>query len=167
MELTGQLFERAYGIDYWTWLERNPERGETFNRLMQGGAQREAEMRVAESGFASRLSVVRGSFFDGVPAGADTYVLAKVLHDWDDGPAQTILTKVRAAAGDDARVLIIDAVVDEGDGDDDAKWTDLVMLALVGGRERTAEDWRALLANAGFRVVRIGDELIEAMPASG
>jgi hypothetical protein len=45
-----------------------------------------------------------------------------------------------------------------------AKWLDLLMLALAGGRERTAHQWRALLADAGWRATRVGDGVIEAQP---
>jgi hypothetical protein len=36
------------------------------------------------------------------------------------------------------------------------------MLALFAGRERTEEQWRTLLANAGFQPVRFDEGLIEA-----
>ena len=42
---TGEnMFSRVYGVDWWTWLERNPEIGSTFNRAMQAGAQGRIEL---------------------------------------------------------------------------------------------------------------------------
>jgi O-methyltransferase domain/Dimerisation domain len=124
---------------------------------------REAEERVAEAGLSDRCRVVAGSFFDGVPEGGDTYVLSAVLHDWDDEAAGAILRNVRAGAPDHARVLIADAVIQPGNEPDGGKWLDLLMLVLLRGRERTEEEWRGLLAGAGFRLERV-EPLLEAVP---
>jgi SAM-dependent methyltransferase len=126
---------------------------------------REAEERVAAAGLADRIDVAPGSIFDGVPSG-DAYVLAVVLHDWNDDGAAKILAQVRAAAPAHARVLIADAVIPPGDDPHGAKWLDLLMLVLNRGRERTEGEWRALLERSGFRIERIEDGLIEARPAS-
>jgi O-methyltransferase/methyltransferase family protein len=124
----------------------------------------EAEERVAAAGLADRIDVVGGSMFDGVPPGG-VYVLAVVLHDWDDDHAAKILAQVRAAAPAHARVLIADAVIPPGNDPHGAKWLDLLMLVLNRGRERTEDEWRALLERSGFRVERIEDGLIDARPA--
>jgi hypothetical protein len=124
---------------------------------------REAEERVAQAGLSDRCDVVAGSFFDGVPEGGDTYVLSTVLHDWDDEGAGAILRNVRAATPDHARVLILDAVIQPGNEPDGEKWLDLLMLVLLRGRERTEEEWRALLAGAGFRLERV-EPVLEAVP---
>jgi hypothetical protein len=125
---------------------------------------REAEERVAAAGLADRIDVVGGSMFDGVPA-ADAYILAVVLHDWDDDAAARILAQLHAAAPAHARVLIADAVIPPGNDPHGAKWLDLLMLALNRGRERTEDEWRALLERSGFRIERIEDGLVEARPA--
>ncbi len=102
-----------------------------------------------------------GSFFERVPRG-DTYILGTVLHDWDDHRAGSILRTIRDAAPAGARVLILDAVVREGNEPHGAKWLDLLMLLIAGGRERTEHEWRALVEAAGLRVDAIGDALIQA-----
>jgi multifunctional cyclase/dehydratase/O-methyltransferase len=99
-----------------------------------------------------------------VPEG-DVYVLSGILHDWDDQRAAAILRTVRAAAGDEARLLILDAVLPEGNQPDGSKWLDLLLLALLGGKERDEAQWRALLAAGGFEPVRFDEALIEARPA--
>jgi hypothetical protein len=53
-------------------------------------------------------------------------------------------------------------VIEPGNEPDGAKWLDLLMLALFAGRERTKEQWRTLLADAGFEPVRFDRGLIEA-----
>jgi hypothetical protein len=114
-----------------------------------------------ESAFGEKLEFVAGSFFEHVPEG-DTYVLSRILHDWGDEPAAAILRTIRAAAPDHARLLVLDSVIPPGDEPHGAKWLDLLMLVLAGGRERTEEEWRALLQGAGWRPERIEDSFIEA-----
>jgi hypothetical protein len=114
-----------------------------------------------EARLGDRISFVAGSFFEGVPAG-DAYILSAILHDWDDEAATAILRTVRAAARPNARLLVIESVVPAGNDPDGAKWLDLLMLVLAGGRERNGEQWRSLLRAAGFEIERIEDGLIEA-----
>jgi SAM-dependent methyltransferase len=114
-----------------------------------------------EAAFAERLSFVEGSFFERVPAG-DVYVLSTILHDWDDESAVRILETIRAHAPAGARVLVLDAVLTEGNEPHGGKWLDLLMLALFAGKERDESQWRELLAAGGFEPVHIDDGLIEA-----
>jgi hypothetical protein len=99
-----------------------------------------------------------------VPEG-DVYILSTILHDWDDDRAAAILRTIRAASRDDSRLLILDAVVPPGNEPGGRKWLDLVMLSLVGGKERNEAQWRDLLAAGGFRPVRFHETMIEAAPA--
>jgi hypothetical protein len=114
-----------------------------------------------ESALGERCRFVEGSFFEAVPHGT-THLLVTILHDWNDDAARRILQTVRAAAGE--RLIILDSVIEPGNHSDGAKWLDLLMLALAGGRERTAAQWRALLADAGWPTIRIDQGLIEAQP---
>jgi O-methyltransferase domain/Dimerisation domain len=116
---------------------------------------------VRDADLGDNLSFVAGSFFDAVPAG-DAYILSGVLHDWDDEHAASILRTIRSAALPDARLLIVEDVVPPGNDPHGAKWLDLLMLVLVGGRERGEADWRALLGDAGFAVEHVDDGLIRA-----
>jgi SAM-dependent methyltransferase len=120
------------------------------------------ETRRDEAELAARgISFAAGSFFERVPRG-DVYVLGTVLHNWDDDSACRILATIRQCAPAGAGVLVIDWVVSPGDETQPAKWLDLLMLALVGGRERTEADWRALLERAGLQVESIHDRLIRS-----
>lgn len=114
-----------------------------------------------ESSFGDRLEFVVGSFFERVPA-ADAYVLATILHDWDDASAATILRTIRASARDDSRLVVLDSVVPPGNEPNGAKWLDLLMLTLSAGRERDESQWRELLAAGGFEPVRFHERMIEA-----
>jgi hypothetical protein len=114
-----------------------------------------------EAALGDRIEFVEGSFFQRVPRG-DAYVLSGILHDWDDERACAILATIRDGAPAGTRVLILESVVPAGNEPNGAKWLDLLMLVLAGGRERTEPEWRHLLESAGLEPVRIEDELIEA-----
>ena len=114
-----------------------------------------------ESAFGDRIEFVAGSFFDAVPAG-DVYLLGTILHDWDDERAKAILRTVRTAASEEGRLILLESVVAPGNEPDGAKWLDVLMLTLFGGRERDEAQWRALLEEGGFEPVRLEDGLIEA-----
>jgi hypothetical protein len=109
-----------------------------------------------------RCTFVEGSFFESVPRG-DVHVLATILHDWDDRSARQILGTVRAAAGE--RLVLLESVIEPGNLPDGAKWLDLLMLAIAGGRERTTQQWQELLGGTGWRVTRIAQGVLEARPA--
>jgi hypothetical protein len=109
---------------------------------------------LAAAGHADRGRTAGGDFFDAVPAGADAYVLSSVLHDWDDAAATAILRAVRAAAGPASRVLVLEIVLAAERPALVGTLLDVLMLALVGGRERTEAEFRALLAGAELRLVR-------------
>jgi O-methyltransferase domain/Dimerisation domain len=134
-----------------------------------GGARR----RLDEAGLTDRTEVVAGDFFQGVPPGADVYVLSWILHDWDDEAAVRILANCRQAIGNAGRLLVIEMVLPSPDEprspkasylEQLAKVTDLEMLAVVGGRERTQAEYGELLAHAGFRLTQILE--LESMPWS-
>lgn len=121
------------------------------------------------AGVANRCRIVGGSFFDSVPHGADAYVLRAIIHDWGDDSAIRILGVVRHALAKDGRVLIIERVIAPPNEGRDAKFSDLNMLVNPGGRERTREEFAALLGSSGLRLERVLDagvfSVIEAATA--
>jgi O-methyltransferase domain len=125
---------------------------------------------VERAGVADRCEIVGGSFFEAVPTGADAYLLKSVLHDWDDPSSLRILQTCRAAMPEQSRLLVVESVVGPPNSPDRAKLADLNMLVTLGGRERTADEFRALLAEGGFQLTRIVEtavpaRIIEASPA--
>jgi hypothetical protein len=123
-----------------------------------------------QQGVEGRVRIDGGSFFDSVPAGGNAYVLKNVIHDWPDEQAVAILRNVRAAAGTDATLLLIEWVIPADDRDFPGKWADLEMLLTAGGRERTAAEYRDVLRQAGFRMTRVVQtaspfSIVEATPS--
>ena len=113
-----------------------------------------------EGAFGDRLRFIAGDFFEQVPKG-DTYVLSGILHDWDDERAAAILRTIHAAASPESRLLVIESVIPPGNERSGAKWLDLLML-VIGGKERTEQEWHVLLERTEFRVDEIEDGLIQA-----
>jgi hypothetical protein len=112
-----------------------------------------ADVVLRGAGVADRATVVPGDFFDEVPEGADAYLLVRILHDWEDADALRVLRAVRAAMTPDAVLVIVDSVLGPPNEDSFAKFLDLMMLVSAGGRERTEEEWRDLLAGGGLEFV--------------
>jgi O-methyltransferase domain len=114
-----------------------------------------------ESTLGPDIEFVEGSFFERVPPG-DAYVLSAIIHDWDDEAATKILRTIASAARPGARVLATETVIQPGNEPEGAKWLDLLMLVIQGGRERTEPEWRALLEGAGLEPVSVEDGLVQA-----
>ena len=116
----------------------------------------EVAQRVIEvDGLTSRCDTLAGNFFESVPAGAEAYVLKQVIHDWDDERALTILRNVGRVIPPDGRLLLIELVIPPTNEPSLSKFTDLDMLVITGGRERTQCEYRDLLAAAGYRLAAI------------
>lgn len=113
---------------------------------------------VANAEVTHRLTAEAGDFFERVPADADVYVLSQILHDWDDGSCLKILGNCRAAMRRDARLIIVERVLDLTPGKTDATsfLSDMDMMVLFpGAKERTLPEFNALLEQAGFAAARL------------
>jgi hypothetical protein len=106
-------------------------------------------------GVADRIELVEGDFIKEIPVKADIYLLKHIIHDWYEDRCQTILRNIRINMPDGARVLIIEAVIPEGNEPHFGKIADLEMLLTPGGVERTPTEFQELLADSGFRLNRI------------
>jgi hypothetical protein len=116
---------------------------------------------------ADRCTIVGGSFFESVPAGADAYVLKMIIHDWEDPEATAILRNCRAAMGG-GTILVIERIVGPPNEDPATAFSDLNMLVGPGGRERTREEFDRLFARADLTLTRstptgAGHHVIEAV----
>ena len=116
-----------------------------------------------------KCEIVAGNFFETVPVGADVYVLKRIIHDWNDTDAHTILSTCRRAIRQDGTLVLIEWVLRPPNEPDLGKFMDLHMLVTLGGRERTESEFRGLLAGAGFvltRVIPTGGphSIVEARP---
>jgi len=107
------------------------------------------------AGVTDRCELVAGSFFETVPPGADAYILKSIIHDWDDAASLAILRCCRAAVPSGGRLLLVEHVLKPVNEPDPARFSDLNMLVMLGGRERTEEEYQRLFQAADFRLERI------------
>lgn len=125
-------------------LEKNPDISATLFEV--GSVINEVRKRDT-----CRYRAVAGDFFEAVPNGADAYVLSRILHDWNDGAATLILEQCRRAMSMHSRLLVVEALLPKRAVDGPAVIRmDLGMLTMVGGQERTAEDFKSLMSAAGL-----------------
>lgn len=100
-----------------------------------------------------------GNFFEQIPGEADAYLLRYIIHDWSDEDALRILGTLRKAARLSARVMIIEWLIPDTPEFNFGKWSDIGMMAALGGRERTKAEFEGLFRESGF-------ELEEIVPAA-
>jgi hypothetical protein len=127
-------------------------RGTLFDRpeVVEG-----AKTVLQSFGVVDRCDFIGGSFFEKVPEGGDAYVMRAVIHDWEDAQAVAILNVCRRAMPGIAKLLLIEMLVGSPNTMPRAKFMDLNMLVLPGGRERTSEEYAALLEKSGFKLTRV------------
>jgi len=108
------------------------------------------------TGVADRCRKVGGSFFEALPSGGDLYILKTVLHHWNDDLSVQILQNCRDAMAERSRLVVIETVVPGPNMVHASKLMDLNMLVLYhGGRERTSNEYRALIERAGLTFTTI------------
>jgi SAM-dependent methyltransferase len=115
----------------------------------------------AAAGVTGRATVTVQSFFDPLPAGADVYLLSKVLGDWPDAEAEAILRRCAEAAGEAGRVVVVGG---PGEGPPSPQ-AGLLMLLLVGGRERSRGELHELVRRAGLDVTSTGPRSTQCRPS--
>ncbi|GAC1636537.1 MAG: methyltransferase [Candidatus Acidiferrum sp.] len=131
--------------------------------------------RARERGFLSgdiapRAKMLPCNFFEEIPSGTRAYLMKSIIHDWDDDQALLILRNCRRSIPSGGALLLVELGLSEPNQPSTGKIIDLYMLVLTGGKERTTDEYRALLARAGFRLDRVvptsSDFVIfEALPA--
>jgi O-methyltransferase domain/IclR helix-turn-helix domain len=130
-----------------------------------------AKPRFSSAPLAQRVQLVAADLSKEVPAGADVHVLKHVLHGYADDAAVQILCNCRASLPDDGHILIVEFVlpdvIDRADADLEKRLlSDLNMLAVTGGKERSTREWRTLVARAGLscnRVIPVSDDLVSVI----
>jgi hypothetical protein len=110
---------------------------------------------LSASPVADRIELLPGNFFESVPAGFDCYLMRHIIHDWTDEECGLILQNCHSAMPDDAKLLIAESVIPAGNEPFFGKLLDLTMMLIPGGKERTEEEYRTLLAEYGFEFTQV------------
>ena len=109
---------------------------------------------LAGAGVGDRVELVAGDFLREVPPGGDLYVLSQILHNWDDESARAIVRNCHRAGRPGSGLLVIDWVLPKGPEPSLAHLMDLIMMMILGGRERTRAEHEAMLGGEGYELVR-------------
>lgn len=120
----------------------------------------ETRAKIAEAGLASRCEVIEGNILtQNLPLGGDVYILSRIIHDWNDEESIQILTNCNRAMEKGKKILLIERMmppeIEKSSVLEYACLSDLNMMVMNGGMERTAEEFRSLYDAAGFRLERI------------
>lgn len=118
-------------------------------------AKQQALENIEINHLQERCSFEEGDFFEKVPQGGSAYLMKSVLHDWDDEHSKKILVKVKEGMMQGSKLLLIEAVIPGGNTPHPGKFMDVNMLVMTGGKERTANEWKELIENAGLKFVKI------------
>jgi len=102
-----------------------------------------------------RVELKAGSFFDEIPAGADAYILKRVLHDWNDDECRQILAQCKKAMNSASKLYVIDAVLPDDNSAHIGKDIDIFLMAIFSGKERTKTEFEELFASAGLSIKEI------------
>ncbi|WNG35545.1 hypothetical protein F0U61_19115 [Archangium violaceum] len=140
-------------------LEAHPHlRGDVFDLEH---ARAGALALLAKRGLTGRASFTVGNLFDTRPPSAGVLLLKSVIHAWDDARSLQILTRCREAMGPRDRLVLVEPPAPAPDASlpGTLAWmmafSDLNMLVNTGGKERTEAEYRALLEQAGLRVIGV------------
>jgi hypothetical protein len=132
------------------------------------GVLAEADTWLTSQGLRERVELREGDIFERVEAQADVYLLKDVLHDWGDPACARILATVRATMPPGSRLVLVEDLQERNKPSPTASLTDLQMLTQCDdGRQRSAEELKALLSGAGLRpgsvTLTSGPALVEAV----
>ena len=104
---------------------------------------------------ADRFKLVSGDFFESVTPNADAYLLRHIIHDWDDDKSMLILKNIKKALPEHGKVLMIEAILPEGNTPHPGKMFDWIMMGIPGGIERTLTEYKTLFAKSGLHIQRM------------
>lgn len=99
--------------------------------------------------FTKKITLYEGDFFETIPQ-ADAYIFKGVLHDFNDEKMEKILKNCRQQIPEDATLFIAEQVMPEDDKPHPNKTMDIVMMVLLGGRQRTLSEWKKSIESTGF-----------------
>ena len=112
-----------------------------------------ARASFADADVAERITLAGQSFFDPLPAGADVYLLRKVLNDWPEAETVRILRRCAEAASPSGRVVVIGGV-----SPDEATPTLAIDMLVTGGTTNSLGEFRGLAREAGLDVTAAGPQ---------
>lgn len=107
-------------------------------------------------GVSDRLETISGNFFENIPKGGDIYFLKSIIHNLSDDQCIEILKKIKTVLPENGKILIFEPIIENNNKYSFAKLYDIQMLVgRNGGKERTKEEFKEIISNAGLKLKRI------------
>ena len=119
------------------------------------GAVVSAEKAIVKANLHDRCKAIPYDFLKDAPPVCDAYFLVNILHDWEEEICCRILKNISQAMNADSRLLIVEYLLEPGPGFSVAKLLDIEVLVMGGGRERTVDEYKALLDSVGIAVSKV------------
>jgi hypothetical protein len=141
----------GHGLLLATILERHPGMKGTLYDLPQVIQAMDGRLNPK---VADRIHLIQGNMFESIPPGAGAYIMKRIIHDWPDEMCIKILSGCRTGIQEGGKLIVVDAVVPSGGAFSPAKIMDLTMM-LLGGKERTEEEFRTLFTASGWKLNRV------------
>ncbi len=102
-----------------------------------------------------KLEFISGNFFEELPVRADTIIISRILHDWDDEKCVKILNNIYKALEENGKLLILETVVPDNPRYDIGVTLNFNLLVNVGGKERNLLEFENLLQKVGFKIISL------------
>lgn len=113
-----------------------------------------ASAALIAGGLGQRCRLAAGDFFQSIPIGGDVYMLSNVIHDWDDSSSLRILRNCKAVMTPKTPLILLEAILPPHGEPSGVVMSDVNMLVMLTGRERTLDQYSTLLEGAGFRLLK-------------
>jgi acetylserotonin O-methyltransferase len=114
-----------------------------------------ARTQASQSPVADRVDVIPGDFFQDELPEADLFAICRILHDWAEDKIDKLLVKIYRRLPAGGGLLVSEKLLnEEKTGPTSAQLQSLNMLVCTEGKERTLNEYRELLEEAGFRQVQ-------------
>jgi hypothetical protein len=119
------------------------------------GAVVPAEKAITKADLNDRCKAVPYDFHKETPPVCDAFFLVNVLHDWEDNICSRILENISRAMKSESRLWIVEYLLESAPGFSVANLLDIEVLVMGGGRERSLDEYTALVASVGLVIVKV------------
>lgn len=85
---------------------------------------------------------------------ADAYIMKMILHDWNDDECVKILSNIHRSSHQNGKVFIAEHLIPDPETPHFSKLFDIHTMCVASGRERTVDEYSALLERAGWKYIK-------------
>lgn len=98
------------------------------------------------------IKFVEMDFFQKWSLEADIYLISRILHDWNDNQVTRLLKNIADNMNSKTILYVFETIVSEENAIDKGVSISFHLLNLLGGRERTLSEFKALFQKSGLMI---------------